>query len=140
MKELVFDTGLVTFSVNGACEVSFNPTDSEFVKRLFDAFDTLDKKQDAYKAEIEKMADKKQIFEIARERDKEMREIIDSVFETPVSNSLFGSMNVYALADGLPVWCNLMLAVMDEVDTTFAREQNVTDARIKKYTEKYHKK
>lgn len=140
MKELVFDTGLVTFSVNGACEVSFNPTDSEFVKRLFDAFDTLDKKQDAYKAEIEKTADKKQIFEIARERDKEMREIIDSVFETPVSDLLFGSMNVYALADGLPVWCNLMLAVMDEVDTTFAREQKVTDARIKKYTEKYHKK
>lgn len=140
MKELVFDTGRVTFSVNGACEVSFNPTDSEFVKRLFDAFETLDKKQDAYKAEVEKMADKKQIFDIARQRDKEMREIIDSVFETPVSDSLFGSMNVYALADGLPVWCNLMFAVMDEVDTTFAREQKATDARIKKYTEKYHKK
>lgn len=140
MKELVFDTGRVTFSVNGACEVSFNPTDSEFVKRLFDAFETLDKKQDAYKAEVEKMADKKQIFDIARQRDKEMREIIDSVFEAPVSDSLFGSMNVYALADGLPVWCNLMFAVMDEVDTTFAREQKATDARIKKYTEKYHKK
>lgn len=140
MKELVFDTGRITFSVNGACEVSFNPTDSEFVKRLFDAFETLDKKQDAYKAEVEKMADKKQIFDIARQRDKEMREIIDSVFEAPVSDSLFGSMNVYALADGLPVWCNLMFAVMDEVDTTFAREQKATDARIKKYTEKYHKK
>lgn len=139
MKELVFDTGVVSFSLNGACTVSFNPTDSEFVKRLFDSFDALDKKQDAYKAEIEKMADKKQIFEIARRLDAEMRKIIDGVFETPVCDALFGTMNVYAIGNGLPVWCNLMLAVMDEVDTTFAREQKATDARIKKYTEKYHR-
>ena len=140
MKELVFDTGLVTFNINGTCEVAFNPTDSEFVKRLFDAFDTLDKKQDAYKAEIEKIGDKKQIFEISRRRDEEMREIIDGVFDAPISEAVFGSMNVYALANGLPVWCNLMLAVMDEIDTTFAKETKATDARIKKYTEKYHRK
>ncbi len=139
MKELVFDTGLVSFSINGVCEVSFNPTDSGFVKKLFDAFDTLDKKQDAYKAEIERIADKKQIFEIARQRDEEMREIIDGVFEAPVCDAVFGRMNVYALADGLPVWCNLMLAIMDEIDTTFAREQKITNARVKKYTDKYHK-
>ena len=139
MKELNFDTGLVTFSVNGACEVSFNPTDSAFVKRLFDAFDYLDQKQEAYKAEIEKTADKKKIFEIAKERDREMREILDGVFEAPICAPVFGSMNVYALADGLPVWCNLMLAVIDEVDTSFAREQKVTNARIAKYTAKYKK-
>ena len=140
MKELVFDTGLVSFSLNGSCEVAFNPTDSEFVKRLYDAFDTLDKKQDAYKSEVEKIADKKHIFEIARQRDKEMREIIDNVFESPVSDAVFGSMNVYALADGFPVWCNLMLAVMDEIDTTFAKEQKATNPRIRKYSAKYTQK
>lgn len=137
MNELVFDTGLVSFNINGKCEVAFNPTDSEFVKRLYDAFETLDKKQDTYKAEIEKIADKKQIFEIARQRDKEMREIIDGLFGVPVCDAVFGEMNVYALADGLPVWCNLMLAVMDEIDTAFSREQKVTNSRIAKYTAKY---
>ena len=140
MKELVFDTGLVTFNINGTCEVAFNPTDSEFVKRLFDAFDALDKKQDSYKAEIEKIGDNKQIFEIARRRDEEMRSIIDGVFESHVSEAVFGSMNVYALAGGLPVWANLFFAVMDEIDTAFAKETKATDARIKKYTEKYHRK
>lgn len=139
MKELKFDTGLVTFSLNGVCDVSFNPTDSAFVQRLFDAFNTLDRKQEAYKAEIEKMSDKVKIFEIAKERDREMREILDGIFEAPVCDVLFGSMNVYALADGLPVWCNLMFAVMDEIDTSFAREQKATNARITKYTAKYHK-
>lgn len=73
------------------------------------------------------------------ERDAEMRGIIDGVFEAPVSESVFGGMNVYAIANGLPVWCNLMMAVMDEIDTTFTREQKLTNPRISKYTAKYQK-
>lgn len=139
MKELNFDSGLVTYSLNGKCEVSFNPTDSNFVERLYSAFEELDKKQEGYKAQVEKMANKREIFDFARERDTEMRGIIDGVFEASVSDAVFGGMNVYAVANGLPVWCNLMLAVMDEIDTTFAREQKSTNSRIKKYTDKYQK-
>lgn len=139
MPELKFETGLVTYRLNDRCEVTFNPTDSAFVERLFNAFDSLDKKQETYKAEIEKVADKREIFDIARKRDAEMRAMIDEALGTPVCETLFGGMNVYALADGLPVWCNLMLAIMDEIDTTFAREQKMTNPRISKYTSKYHK-
>lgn len=139
MAELNFATGVVTFTVNGKCDISFNPTDSAFVERLFNAFDTLDKKQEAYKTEISKVGDNREIFDIARRRDEEMRELIDGVFERPVCRDLFGGMNVYAMADGLPVWCNFLLTVMDEVDTTFAHEQKLTNPRIQKYTAKYHK-
>ena len=66
MKELNFDSGLVTYSLNGKWEVSFNPTDSNFVERLYSAFEDLDKKQESYKAQIEKMVDKKEIFEFAK--------------------------------------------------------------------------
>lgn len=137
-KALNFETGIVTFSVNGECEVSFNPTDSAFVEKLFNAFDTLDQRQERYKAEVDKVADKREIFAIAQKQDAEMREIIDGVFG-PVSNAIFGGMNVYAMANGLPVWCNFLLAVMDEVDTTFAAQQKLTNPRIAKYTSKYHK-
>ena len=58
MKELNFETGLVTYSLNGGkCQLSFNPTDSNFVEKLFNAFDTLDKKQEAYKAERQQAGD-----------------------------------------------------------------------------------
>lgn len=139
MKELTFDTGVVTFSINGGCDVSFNPTDSAFVEKLFNAFDTLDKRQDEYKAEVERTANKREVFDTARKMDAEMRDIINEVFGSDVCASVFGGMNVYALADGLPVWCNFMLAVMDEVDTSFSREQRATNPRIAKYTKKYHK-
>ena len=139
MTELTFSTGLVSYSLNGQCEVAFNPTDSAFVEKLFDTFSVLDKKQEAYREEIEKTSDRMEIFEIARARDAEMREMIDGVFGAPVCQALFGRMNVYALAEGLPVWANLLLAVMDEIDTGFAREQKLTNPRIAKYTAKYQK-
>lgn len=140
MKELQFETGLVEYSLNGAVTVSFNPTDSAFVERLFNTFYTMDKKQDAYKAEVEAIADKQEIFNIARERDAEMRGLIDETFGVPVCDALFGGMNVYAIAGGFPVWCNLLLSVMDEIDTTFAREQKETNPRLKKYMDKYKRK
>lgn len=139
MKELNFDSGLVTYTLNGKCEVTFNPTDSAFVERLYTAFETLDRKQESYKAQVEKLANKREIFDFAKSCNDEMRAIIDGLFDLPLCDALFGSMNVYAMANGLPVWCNFMLAVMDEVDTTFTREQKATNPRIAKYTGKYHK-
>ena len=139
MNTLNFETGIVNFSINEKCEVSFNPTDSAFIERLYAAFEKLDKKQESYKAKVEATANKREIFDLAKEFDAEMRKIIDEVFGQPLCDGLFGDMNVYAVANGLPVWCNLMLAIMDEVDSTFAREQKATNPRIAKYTKKYHK-
>ena len=139
MKELQISTGLVTYTLNGNAQVTFNPTDAAFVERLFNAFQELDQKQEAYKAEVEKASGKREIFDIARRRDGEMRATLDEVLGQPVCDTLFGSMNVYAMSEGLPVWCNLMLAIMDEIDTTFAREQKATNPQLQKYLNKYHK-
>lgn len=139
MSETIsFDTGLKTFDINGKCEVVFNPTDPAFVERIYNTFDALDKKQEAYKSEIEK-AEERETFGIAQKRDKEMREMIDSAFGAPVCEAVFGSTNVYALADGLPVWVNLILAIMEKTGTSFAAEKSRTNPRLEKYTRKYHK-
>lgn len=139
MKELNIDIGVNTYSVNGKSETAFNPTDSNFVAGLFDAFTELDKKQDAYREEIASLSDKREIFRIARERDAEMRQILDNALGAGTCERVFGSMSTYALADGLPVWVNLMLAIIDEVDTSFAAEQKKTNPRLAKYTAKYDK-
>lgn len=135
---LSIDSGVKTYSINGAYDLTINPTDSAFVEKLFDTFDELDKKQDAYKAEVEK-AEKREIFDIARKRDEEMRGMIDGIFGDGCCEAVFGGMNLYALGNGLPVWANLLLAVMDEIDTSFAANQQQTDARIRKYSAKYKK-
>lgn len=139
MADILFDSGLVEYNLNGKCKVTFNPTDMSFIERIFSVFDTLDEKQEAYKADIDGK-DGKEIFDIARQMDTEMREIIDSVFGEDVCEPLFGEMSVYAVASGLPIWANLFLAIMDEMDSAFAREKKLTNPRIQKYTAKYSKR
>ena len=139
MKELKIATGVETYKLNDSVEVSFNPTDGAFVEKLFNAFDTLDKRQESYKTEVGKAEGKRELFDVVRKLDGEMREIINDVFEFDVCSGLFGELNVYALAEGLPLWANLLLAIMDEMDETVMREKKAMNPRIAKYTKKYHK-
>ena len=139
MKELVIETGLVSYTLNGGGVLTFNPTDSAFVERLYSTFSALDQKQEEYKAEVEN-AREGEIFAVARRRDEEMRRMIDQVLGEGVAADVFGGMNVYALAGGLPVWANLLLAVMDEIDDSFAREQKAMNPRLDKYLKKYKRK
>ena len=44
-----------------------------------------------------------------------------------------------ALSGGLPLWANLLLAIMDEMDESVSREIKLSDERLAKYTKKYHK-
>lgn len=140
MSELKFDSGLKTFRVNDRCDISFNPTDNNFITRLYEVFEELDKKQENRKAEISRHQNTKEIFAVARKYDGEMREMIDDLFGESVCETVFGDMSTFALAGGLPVWANFLLAVMDEVDTSFAREQSLTNSRVSKYTNKYTRK
>ena len=68
MAELNFSIGVKSFTVNGVCTISFNPTDSFFVERLFNTFDALDKKQEKFRTQIDSMTDNREIFKVRRQR------------------------------------------------------------------------
>jgi hypothetical protein len=137
---LNFDTGVKSYNVNGVEGVfAINPTDADFVERLFDAFEDLEKRQREKESTVSKTGDKREAFRIAREYDSEMREIIDGLLGDGVSEKLFGRMNVYAYGNGLPAWANFILGLMEECDCAFAREQKATNPRLKKYLDKYRK-
>lgn len=139
MKELHFETGLASYRLNDACEIQFNPTDSAFMEALYRTFEELDGKQETWEKQVKCTADKRKLFDIMRDINREMRDTVDTLFQAPVCDACFGTMNVFAMADGLPVWVNLFLAIMDEIDTAFTREQKMTNEKIKKYTAKYHR-
>lgn len=143
MKELSFNTGLETYRIkgaNGETELSFNPTDMAFIERLYDAVELLDSQQETYREETKKKEGNKELFRALRAIDQEMRRTIDEAMKAPVCDKIFGEMNMYALGDGLPVWLNFILMLLDETDAAFGREKNRTNPRIAKYTEKYGKR
>lgn len=139
-KNLTFDTGLVTYHINGSADVCFNPTDPDFVEKLYRTFDELDERQDEFKKRVSDIGTKKdEMFLYARERDKEMRGMIDGLLGEGVSDALFHDMNVYSLAGGLPVWINLFFAIADEIHDAYDSEHDKADPRIKSYNAKYQK-
>lgn len=139
MPELKFETGLTEYTLNGKCKVYFNPADREFAEKFADAFETLERIQNEYGEKGKLLEPGKEVFELARERDAKMQKIIDELFAAPVCESVFGSISVCALADGLPVWLNLMLAVTDEIEKNLGEVPVKADPRVKKYTDKYSK-
>ena len=138
MKELNFATGLMTYKVNGECEIRFNPADSAFVGRLFNTFDGLAKRQDQAEVENQEMSGV-ELFAMSEQRDKEMRQAIDDIFGEPVCEKVFGKQDVYALADGLPLWCNFLMAIIDEVDASVTAQQKQSSPRVQHYMAKYAK-
>lgn len=137
-KVLSFDTGLVEYEINGAVTVRFNPTDAAFTERLYKAFTDLDARQDEFQRKVDEIGgDGAAMFAYAKERDEEMRGIIDGLLGEGVADALFPGMNCYALADGLPVWINLMFAVADEIQAAYTAEQKKTDPRVAGYNERY---
>lgn len=138
-EELTLDDGLLCLAVNGKCEIIFNPTDFGFIERVFGIFDALDAKQGDMERRI-KSAEPREIFEIAHQADSEMRELLDGLLGAGVCAALFGDVNVYAYADGLPLWCNLLFAVTDRCETELVDQQKQTNPRLAKYTQKYQRK
>lgn len=136
-KALNFDTGIVDYEVNGTTHIRFNPTDIAFTERLYNAFMALDERQDEFERRVREIGeDKEEMFEYAKERDAEMREIIDGLFGKGKSDGLFPNMNCYALADGMPMWINFLFAVAVEIRDSFTEEQRKADPRLRKFSDK----
>lgn len=134
-KTLSFETGLVEYDLNGSATVRFNPTDESFVSKLYDAFGKLDGLQAKL---TDGGGDAGDVLRRFGDLDAEMRATIDGLLGEGVADALFPGMNCYAIADGLPVWCNLMLALLDEVTEAYEREFGKTDGRIRAHGDKYN--
>ena len=139
MAEIRVDTGLVTHTINGVCELTFNPTDASFIERLYNATEFLDKKQAEYKEKSEKTDDLKEMFDVLRAIDHDMRQELDNVLKAGFCEAVFADMNVYAFAGGMPVWANLIEAILEYCNTELSNETKKCKARIDKYIKKYKK-
>ena len=137
MKSLTFDNGIEEYDLDGKVTVKFNPTDVAFLEKLSDSFASLDLIQEEVKLSQEEITDEKDVFNLAKNLDQKMRDIINALFGQDVCTPLFGEMNLFASAGGLPVWANLMLAIADEVQNSMQGELKKREARIRKYTDKY---
>ena len=138
MKNLSFSDGLEEYTLNDRVTVRFNPTNASFLECLAALFEKLDALQEEVVA-AQETTPEEEVFPLAKSLDARMRDLLDGFFGIPVCGALFGSMNLFASAGGLPVWANLLLALTEEVEAAMQGELTGREARIAKYTAKYNK-
>lgn len=139
MKQLQFESNKQQYNIAGKVTVEFCPTDMDFIERIVDVFRDAEKDGKALEENM-KGAGTEKVFEIARQRDTEMREAVNGLFGVDVFTPLVGSMNVWARSNGFPIWANLLTAILDECYDNLPEEDKAAKARIDKYTKKYQKK
>jgi hypothetical protein len=125
---ITLDTGVRDYEINGF-QAKFNPTDESFIARVEEAFESLDGLQDHIK-EVEG-------FSSFVGLDAQMRVTIDGVLGEGAADAIFPGVNCYSLSGGLPLWLNLMYALVDEISEACEAEFGKTDERVKHYNDKY---
>ena len=144
-NNLNFDSGLVSFEVNGGNDaVRFNPTDAEFFGRLVDTVTALQTRMDRYAEDVKKEGDVVNRFELLKALDNDVEISIDELFRTPgMCRKIFADGDTHisptALAGGFPIWLNFLLAVADKADESVKIQEKLSKTRVEKYTSKYHK-
>lgn len=138
MNQLNVSTGLVTYTVNGSCEISFNPTDAEFASQAVKTFEKIS--DICQNTEMAPDVDIRAFMDVTKKVDMEIRQEIDALFGESVCDKVFGKTNVLSLAQGLPIWANFLMAIIDEMDRAVTEEKKQASPRAQQYIKKYEKK
>ena len=143
-KTLTFDDGIVEYDINGKATARFNPTDTAFIERMWNAISDLENEQEQLQAEVDEIGEIEDDLErgermlaYINKRDADMRKTIDGLVGEGVADALFPDMNCYAVAEGVPVWVNFMFAIADEVYDTLSKSEEQAKPRLNSYSEKY---
>ena len=138
--ELNFANGVQSYTVNGVEDaLRLNPTDAEMLQKIYLAMKDLEGKQKERAKVGKRSEDIEETFSLLHALDQEMRGVLDGLFGDGLCEKIFGEMSLYASADGLPVWENFILAVIDLFDDSVKREAALSDKRIQKHVQKYHR-
>lgn len=138
MKELKFENGVQSYTVNGV-ENAFtaNLTEGGFIERLCNAVAELQKMHESLN--VREDAGVSDMLTMISDYDKNVRATIDGVFGIGTSEKVFGAQSTFAFGAHSPVWLNFLVSVMEEADHQFSEETKTVNPKLKRFINKYAK-
>ncbi|MBO5179273.1 MAG: hypothetical protein J6B87_02880 [Clostridia bacterium] len=135
MNNLSFDNGVRELVINGDENriIRFNPCDYELLKRADGIYNRLDEK---FKEIEEKELD---TVEKLSQKDKVVREEIDYLLDSKVSDIVFGRTNCLSISNGEYIFSNFLAALMKYIENSMKEEEARSNEIIKQYTEQVGK-
>lgn len=135
MGNLSYSAGGKAYTLNGGETICFDPCDAEFANRIVVAFRNCSEIQKRYPEESFADIDEQLVF--IQKMNADICEEIDKAFDAEVCKKACCGSSPCAISDGLPVWMNFLMAVIDEIDANMPEGEKRSRARVQQYTEKY---
>jgi hypothetical protein len=142
MRNLNFDDGYKEFSINGdeTRVIRFNPADFGILERIKEAYEEIEKATDI-KEDIELNADGSVMDKLSAASsvvsgiDSTIKAQIDHIFNSNVSEVVFGNQSAMGMVKGVPLYERFLNAVTPVIQQEVEKEMRASQKRIKKYTD-----
>lgn len=140
-KQIKIEDGLKTYDLVNKkgellCQITFNPSDTDIVRRHEEVTKQLNK----LKNDVMKRGRKKKFVDELEEIDNIVYEKIDYLFDAKIAESIFSIMGPFSpLASGqffVEHILDVLTKIMMEENEGLAKKM---ESKISKYTTKYHK-
>lgn len=136
VRYMPYRTG-ATIKLTQAQSPISRPEINNFVSALYDLFAECAERYEADKDK--KFENNTAFFEYVRQRDAEVSGGVDRLFGEDTAAAVFQGHSAHAMAEGLPLWTNFFLAVIDTVPEEMSKQIRASKPRVEKYLKKYHR-
>jgi hypothetical protein len=141
MQNLIIDDGLKEFSINNDPNkvIRFNPADFGIIERINNAYKEIEKVQNEV-PDIELNNDGSPVdmlsnaAEVVSKVSNTIKKQIDYIFDSPVSDVVFGNQSPLSMVKGVPYYERFLNAVVPIIEKEVKAEQEASRKRIEKYT------
>jgi hypothetical protein len=139
MKNLNFDDGYKTYSINGdeSKVIRVNVTDFNLLKRLEEAQDNIERELARY-GDIEINPDgssaNEDTISLVAYMDAYIKKQIDYIFDSDISSVVFGNSSCLSMSGGEMFFARFLDAIVPEIEAAVKEEQKASQKRVSKYT------
>ena len=138
MGALNYTAGKREYTLPNGALIHFDPCDAEFANKVILAVRNCQKIQSSFPKEP--MGDLDEQLSFIQKMNADIRQEIDTAFGEPVAEKACCGSSPSAISDGLPVWMNFLMAVIDEIDANMPEGEKRSRARVQQYMDKYNTK
>lgn len=138
-KKMIFDEGFKEFNINGDPNrvIRFNPTDISIIERAQKVKKEIG--EEVKKLDKLEINDDEAVAKAVEEVNKIIKEKINYIFGSDVSEAVFGVQSPLASANGVTLAERFIAAAIPIIQKEIEDEDKKSKARMSKYTERYHK-
>lgn len=141
MQNLIIDDGFKEFTINNDPNkvIRFNPSDFGIIERINNAYKEIEDVQNSVDdIELNNDGSPVDFLNNAAETVSRVSNIIkkeiDYIFDSPVSEVVFGNQSPLSMVKGAPFYERFLNAVVPIIEKEVKAEQTASQKRISKYT------